>query len=70
MEMSSKRRIRRKSCTGKVQFPDLTRATAASIALFKNKGERVGAYRCRFCKQYHIGHKPGSFIQLVKGQTE
>jgi hypothetical protein len=60
--MSSKRHIRRKSCTGKQRFADELAARAAIHALIRAKGRQGGylsPYRCRFCSGFHFGHTPG-----------
>jgi len=55
--MASKRRIRRKSCTGKVRHPDELAARRHIGALVFRKGERgLRAYRCPFCNGWHVGH--------------
>lgn len=59
--MSSKRRIRRKSCTGKRRFADVASARAAIAALIRNKGPQGGwlqPYHCPFCRGVHFGHAP------------
>lgn len=54
--MSSKRRIRRRSCEGKVNYPD--KATAihnAGILRKTHQGGTWRAYRCEFCGGWHVG---------------
>lgn len=60
--MSSKRRIRRKSCTGKHRFADQAAALAAIRALHARKGWQglLTPYRCKFCNGFHFGHPPAS----------
>lgn len=58
--MSSKRRIRRKSCKGKVRHTSLEHADAHRHALSRLDGDRMSAYRCRFCGGWHVGHTPGA----------
>ena len=41
------------SCRGKVGFPTLL---DAQIAKKKRKLKFAGTYRCRHCRQWHIGH--------------
>ena len=59
--MSSKRRIRRRSCTGKKRY---TTAPAAQAAIISSLHPRKGCqgymqvYRCSFCNGYHFGHPP------------
>ena len=56
--MASKRRVRRKSCTGKVRHKSLQ---DANCCISKTFGFRdMKAYKCKFCKGFHIGHKPNS----------
>lgn len=61
--MSSKRRIRRKACKGKVRHTDQARAWAALHALERNKGPQgpMRVYRCQFCGGWHFGHVRGAF---------
>lgn len=57
--MSSKRRLRRAKCTGKVRHAD---EHGAKQAIFKLTRKMTGAlghmqpYRCSFCGGWHIGH--------------
>lgn len=55
--MSSKRRIRRRSCEGKKAY---TREEAkdAAARVSRNSGEKLVSYRCQFCRRWHIGHPP------------
>lgn len=53
--MSSKRRVRAKSCEGKVRHET---AAAAWVAAGKT-GKGVTSYKCRFCRKFHVGHEPG-----------
>lgn len=58
--MASKRRLRRKACTGKIRHADALAAFAHIRALFRSKGYQghLNAYRCGFCGGYHVGHAP------------
>lgn len=57
--MSSKRRLRRAKCTGKVRHAD---EAAAKQAIYKLTRKMTGAlghmqpYRCGLCGGWHIGH--------------
>ena len=59
--MASKRRLRRKQCTGKVRYPN-HKAAGTALYHMKRRGEfglsvqRLG-YKCTFCKKYHVGHR-------------
>ena len=60
--MSSKRRIRRKSCTGKQRFLNEAEALQAIKALTRAKGWQglLTPYRCQFCNGFHFGHAPAN----------
>lgn len=60
--MSSKRRVRRKSCAGKVRHATMGDATVHADNLHKKDGHRYSVYQCGFCGGYHVGHdkyRPG-----------
>jgi hypothetical protein len=54
--MASKRAQRRKACTGKIQYATVAQATAAKYKVIERFNDRMSAYRCRFCGQWHLGH--------------
>lgn len=56
--MASKRLQRRKACAGKVRHGSQEEATAHAIHLRRKDGDRVRAYRCPFCRSWHVGHTP------------
>jgi len=59
--MASKRAIRRKACDGKVRHKDKKSAMYAIFCMVKDIGKLSGfiaPYKCKFCKQYHVGHPP------------
>lgn len=69
--MSSKRRLRRKSCEGKVRHVDPNAAQAAARSLVragKSRGGIIRVYCCSFCNGYHLGHAPGSMSIQGKNQ--
>ncbi len=56
--MASKRRLRRKSCDGKVRHADAAGGLAHIGRLARSgSGGSMNVYRCQFCKGYHIGHR-------------
>lgn len=61
--MSSKRRIRRRSCTKKVRYA--TRADAREVA----KRLHITTYHCQFCNGWHIGHtkRPPKYFRRKSG---
>ena len=66
--MSSKRRLRRKVCTGKQRFIDQLEAQAAAGRVMRSESSRgsyLTPYRCRFCKGFHFGHTPWRVRQLL-----
>ena len=58
--MSSKRRIRRRSCEGKHRYTTAKDARAAISGLHRRKGDQgyMQAYHCSFCGGFHFGHPP------------
>lgn len=58
--MASKRRLRRKSCEGKIQFPDKETAMKACYSYKRKFGQFMTAYPCKFCSGWHFGHPPKS----------
>ena len=64
--MSSKRRLRRRSCEGKKAYP--TREDAihnAGSLRWWNSGGTWSAYRCRFCGQWHVGRMPAGDVKAM-----
>jgi hypothetical protein len=53
--MASKRRVRAKSCEGKVRHETMAKAYLSA----KKTGPDVHPYACRWCGKYHVGHEPG-----------
>lgn len=62
--MSSKRRIRRRSCTGKVRHETEQAARDHIGSLVRRKGwsGRMNAYRCAFCNGWHVGHRDRKWL--------
>lgn len=64
--MSSKRAMRRRECEGKQAFP-----TAAIAAMYNKTGakkfgwQRLHAYKCEFCHQFHLGHPPRKIRRIL-----
>jgi hypothetical protein len=61
--MSSKRRLRRVSCEGKVKHKTMESAFICRKKILQKLPDHppINIYRCQFCHQYHIGrakHKP------------
>lgn len=56
--MTSKRRLRRRACTGKHRYPDEATARAAIWRQRRRWDGFMRAYRCSFCGGWHIGHAP------------
>ncbi len=54
--MASKRRLRRKSCAGKIVH-DRQDALYHAHLLRQKGGGYVAAYKCRFGNHWHVGHK-------------
>jgi hypothetical protein len=63
--MSSKRRIRRKQCDGKHRYSKEEAEEEAKL-----KRWPYHAYKCSFCKGWHIGRRPGrKAIVMIYGQA-
>lgn len=58
--MSSKRRIRRNACRGKIAHATIEEAKEHVRSLFFarkiKKGDGVHPYKCAFGSHYHVGH--------------
>lgn len=55
--MASKRRIRRRACTGKQRHADEQGAQAHVRSLYAKGIAGRRAYRCKFCGGYHVGRE-------------
>lgn len=56
--MRSAKQVARE-CGTKVRYPTFEAAMASSRQLQHKSREAMTAYRCRFCREYHVGHTPG-----------
>lgn len=65
--MSSKRRLRRKACTGKIAH-DRQDALYHAFLLRSKTGEHVTAYKCQFGNHWHVGHKSGGVRTIINGR--
>ena len=54
--MASKRHVRRKACGHKVRHASAGDALKHLRALRAEGGRNLETYRCRFCRQWHVGH--------------
>ena len=63
--MSSKRRLRRKVCEGKIRHASADAASIERRKLLKRTLDtsRIDVYPCPFCNGYHIGHSKGSGLK-------
>jgi hypothetical protein len=53
--MASKRRIRKQSCGNKIKYDTQQLALNHMFSLIRKDGVKMSAYRCKFCKHWHIG---------------
>lgn len=60
--MSSKRRVRRRTCKRKKKYE----AVEAQAAAKAQRGHT--AYKCRFCSGWHTGHTPRRVRQSMKAR--
>lgn len=63
--MGSKRRLRRKACTGKRQYLTHAEANVAAHNTARTFQQRIGAYKCTYCGNYHVGHTPRAIKQFI-----
>lgn len=66
--MSSKRRIKRRSCLGKIRYKTNIDAFNARRFFVKkyNLKEYYGVYHCKFCNGYHIGRSKNGGLAWKK----
>lgn len=54
--MSAKSEFRERSCTAKVRYASIAAAELEAKLLRRASGDdRFQAYRCPFCRAYHVG---------------
>lgn len=61
--MASKRRIRRRQCSGKKRFKTSGEAHGTMYSLIQSGNKRGGWLHvcfCKFCHGYHFGHAPST----------
>lgn len=54
--MASKRRVRRQTCGDKKSYDDQAKAAFVAYIMNQQQPDKVQAYRCKFCHQFHVGH--------------
>ncbi len=64
--MSSKRRLRRRACANKRRYATRDEAFTSRDLAGRRTGAVMNAYRCHFCRGWHIGHAP-AFVQQKLG---
>ena len=45
--------------TGKTAYPTKAAAQAAVVAVNRQMGAPMNAFRCLYCERYHLGHRRG-----------
>ncbi|WOK01479.1 hypothetical protein [Pseudomonas phage UF_RH7] len=57
--MASKRRLRRRTCEGKIKHETAEKAARAIISLVRSRGHQgqLHVYQCPFCMKFHVGHR-------------
>ena len=61
--MASKRKVRKKRCTGKKQYVNRPTAWQAVYAMRRKDQTGLSIYKCSFCNRWHIGHKSRNYKQ-------
>lgn len=59
--LRAKKRRAARTCSAKRRYDDKGAAIRAieQLAMMNKDTTNMSAYRCRVCKQWHIGHLPG-----------
>jgi len=68
--MSSKRAIRRRSCSNKERYNSKTEANRAAFFSRRRTGEWIIAYKCRFQPHWHIGHPTREMKQGLRAKRD
>jgi hypothetical protein len=66
----TKRKLRRKSCTGKIRYESFNDANKHAVSMHYKTGQWFAAYHCKFCGGWHIGHPPYSVRQSIIDQKK
>ena len=66
----TKRKLRRKSCTGKIKYINEEDAERSAKAVHRKTGHWIEAYHCVFCGAWHIGHPPRNVRQSIIAQNK
>lgn len=66
--MASKRKQRRKACTGKVRHETLEFALIAKKMV--PYGKELVAYKCKSCGGFHIGHPPKKVRRAIANRQK
>lgn len=66
--MASLRHQRRKACGTKVRYE--TVGAALDARRRRPFGRELGAYHCRFCGGFHLGHPPKHVRQAIAARRE
>ena len=53
-------------CAGKTAHVNIISAQYVLDGIRTGVGEILEIYICKFCKKYHIGHKPGTKKEVMK----
>lgn len=64
----TKRKLRKKSCDGKVKYINEEDAERSAKAVHRKTGHWIEAYHCKFCGGFHIGHPPFNVRQSIVAQ--
>jgi len=67
--MSSKRAKRRKECERKSRYTEYG-AHKRAAALAHATGQRISAYRCKWCGGWHVGHTPYRVRQSMRDRRK
>ena len=65
--MASKRAVRRRTCERKKHHESRESALLAKSKM--PRGHELDAYRCQFCGQWVLGHRPGYYSEHINKRT-
>lgn len=64
--MASKRRVKRRQCSGKKKYADKAMAIREATRMRRAKiGQSFDAYQCETCGQWHVGHRTYKVKQKI-----
>jgi hypothetical protein len=57
------------ACLGKRRYFTRAIAKRESSRIRREGGDKLRPYQCRYCQQWHLGHRPGEATYLREDRT-